>query len=136
MEEVIIYVTLLFLLAATAYLLKKRNGKTTPDHPDGNAAYPNIPKSKDGAEYDTAVLLAILREQLNHSREDVTALQDAVEELTTQIAGLRTDTLMHLISYSKEAKVDIGRVEIELGKINNRLDNYRLIISRIEENTR
>lgn len=140
MEEGIIYVAFLFFLAATAAvtisLLKKRNAKTTSDHSSGNAAYSNIPKSKDGPEYDAAVLLAILREQLNYSREDVSTLQEEVEQLTAQVLAIRNDVLFFLANNSKETKVDIGRLEIELGKINNRLDNYRIILSRIEENTR
>lgn len=138
MEEGIIYAAIILFTLVAAILLKKRDGaKTTANNPGRDEAAPNIPQSKDPPpEYDNAVLLAILREQLNYSREDVSTLQEEVEKLTAQVLSIRNDVLFFLANNSKETKIDIGRLEIELGKINNRLDNYRIILSRIEEHTR
>lgn len=94
--------------------------------------------ANNGAEEltESSPLIDILKDQLAYSREDVTALQKAVDEVTEQMAGLRTDLLIHLMAGSKESKIDIGRVENTLGQINNRLENYRFLLSKLEENTR
>jgi Mg2+ and Co2+ transporter CorA len=132
-----VYVILALQAAVILFLARFLRANKHTNRADNNQADPNSHQSKDRAgRYDTSALMDILRDQLAHSREDVSELQEAVERLTEQIAGMRHEFLLHLLSASKEQKIDMGRTENELGRINNRLENYRLLLSQLEENTR
>lgn len=97
----------------------------------------NRNKARLFKEYtEKSPLVDILKDQMAHGREDIGELQEEVERLTEQVSGLRNDILFHLVSASKESKIDIGRVENTLGQINNRLENYRFLLSKLEENSR
>lgn len=97
----------------------------------------NRNKARLFKEYtEKSPLVDILKDQMAHSREDIGELQEEVERLTEQVTGWRNDVLVYLITNSKEAKIDIGRVENILGQMNNRLENYRFLLSKLEENSR
>jgi hypothetical protein len=135
--------TVVFVIAGllnvslAVYILVKYKGSIRASDPDRANRYQASVDSRGAKagneQYNPEVLVSILRDQLAHSREDFSELQEEVERLTVQVAGLRADFLFTLTTYSKESKIDIGRLEIELGKINNRLDNYRLLLSGIQE---
>lgn len=128
---IVFIITVLLNLSLGIYILVRY--KRDPYRSNHNTTDQDSRQPKGGAgEYTESPLVDMLKDQLAYSREDVSELQGEVKELADQIAGLRNDLLIHLMASSKEYKIDIGRVEIELGKINNRLDNYRLLLSQIE----
>lgn len=72
-------------------------------------------KEASGMEdYERQVIIDILKDQLEYSRKDLSALQRAMEAVTKEVSELKTAQIM----------------------TSNRLEGYRLLLSRIEENTR
>lgn len=93
----------------------KRASASDSNRASHNPADSNRQRAKDGMEeYERQVILDILRDQLKYSQEDYSELQGEMKALRVQVA-----------------KLENGQTAT-----NNRLDNYRLLLSQIEANTR
>lgn len=64
-------------------------------------------------DYERQVIIDILKDQLEYSRKDLSGLQRSMEDMTKQLSELKTAQIM----------------------TSNRLESYRILLSRIEENT-
>lgn len=72
-------------------------------------------KNKEGMDdYERQAIIDILKDQLEYSRKDLSSLQRAVEAVTKELSELKTAQIV----------------------TSNRLEGYRILLSRIEENTR
>lgn len=98
---------IIFILARN-----KTGDPTDPHRANRNKANLDLLRSQAGMEeYERQVVLDMLRDQLKYSQEDYSELQGEMKALRVQVAKL----------------------ENGLAAINNRLDNYRILLSQILE---
>lgn len=117
--EIVLSIAILLNLSFGVYIFVKYKAfiraQSDPYSPNITKAHLDIQRSKAGMdEYERQVVIDLLRDQLKYSQEDYSALQGEVKAMRVQIADLKN----------------------AIGRIDNRLDNYRLLLSQIEENTR
>lgn len=90
-------------------------------------------KSKEGMiDYERQAMVDILKDQLEHSREANSAFERDFEKLMTRIETFEA----RMITKIETLEIKAGKLENGLGQINNRLDMYRLLLSKGEESTR
>lgn len=83
-------------------------------------------------EYERQTIIDILKDQLAHSREANSDFERDFEKLIARIETIEG----RVITKIEALEVKLGKVENGLGQINNRLDTYRLLLTRNEDNSR
>jgi hypothetical protein len=80
-------------------------------------------------EYERQVIIDILKDQLEHSREANSAFERDFEKLITRIETFEA----RMITKIEALEVKAGGLQNGLGQINNRLDMYRLLLTKNED---
>ena len=90
-------------------------------------------RSKAGMEdYERQVITDLLKDQLTHSREDFSDLQEEVEELRREIRAL----IDRSVAFEGKVENRVTAQENKIDRVHNRLDNFLSLLSRIDEHTR
>lgn len=80
-------------------------------------------------EYERQTIIDILKDQLAHSREANSDLEKEIEKLCIKVETLEA----RIVTKIEALEVKAGKIENGLGQITNRLDSYRLLLSKIQE---
>lgn len=120
----VVVIIVLILLMAAAYIIiclsiiifilarNKTRAQPDPHKTNHDKVKLDLLRSQAGMEeYERQVVLDLLRDQLKYSQEDYSELQGEMKALRVQVA----------------------KVENGVGGINNRLDNYRILLSQLLE---
>ena len=83
-------------------------------------------------DYERQVIIDILKDQLEHSREANSAFERDFERLITRIETFEG----RMITKIEALEVKAGGLQNGLGQINNRLDMYRLLLTKNEDSRR